>query len=64
MDRTVLVVQKLADLARSYDADEIVAAATAATREAENQGEFVHRLWPEARVDMRMVSGLEEARLR
>ena len=63
MDRAVLVVQKFANLARSYGAEEIVAAATAATREAENQDVFVDRLWREARIDMRVVSGLEEARL-
>ena len=63
MDRAVLVCGKFADLARSYGAEEIVAVATSATREAHNQTEFLHRLQQEARVDMRVISGNEEARL-
>ena len=63
MDRAALVLQKFADLARSYGATEITAVATAATREAENQAEFVERLWQQAKLDIRVVSGKEEARL-
>jgi exopolyphosphatase/guanosine-5'-triphosphate,3'-diphosphate pyrophosphatase len=63
MDRAVLVVRQFATLARSYGADDIITVATAATREAENQHVFVQRLRQEARVDVRVVSGLEEARL-
>ncbi len=63
MDRAALVLQTFADLARSYGADEITAVATAATREAENHAEFVERLWQQAKLDIRVVSGKEEARL-
>ncbi|MHB9130970.1 MAG: Ppx/GppA phosphatase family protein [Armatimonadota bacterium] len=63
MDRAVLVCGKFADLARAQGAEEIIAVATSATREAENQGEFVRRLQKEAQLDVRVISGVEEARL-
>lgn len=63
IQRAVLVCRKLADLARTYGAREIQAIATAATREAKNQGELVSRLHREAGLDVRVISGLEEARL-
>ncbi len=63
MDRAVLVCRTLADLARSQGATEIVAVATSATREAQNQGTFVHRLRDEAGIEVHVVSGPEEARL-
>ncbi len=63
MDRAVLVCRTLADLARSHGATEIVAVATSATREAQNQGAFVRRLRDEAGIDVHVVSGPEEARL-
>ena len=63
MDRAVLVCRHFADLSRSYGADPIVAAATSATRDARNQAEFVERLRREAGLEVRVVSGKEEARL-
>jgi len=63
MARTVSVAKQFAELARAHGADEIVAVATAATREAENQDVFVTRLQADAQLDVRVVSGLEEARL-
>jgi exopolyphosphatase/guanosine-5'-triphosphate,3'-diphosphate pyrophosphatase len=63
IQRAVLVCRQLADLARRLGAEEIVAIATAATREARNQGELVARLHREAGLDLRVISGLEEARL-
>jgi len=63
IDRTVLVAKQFARLARVNGADDIVVVATAATREAVNQAEFVQRLQQEAQLDVRVVSGLEEARL-
>src|SRR5215467_13024354 len=61
--RTVLVAKEFAELARANGADEIIAVATAATREADNQDAFVQRLQAEAQLDVRVVAGLEEARL-
>ena len=43
--------ETLAALARSHGSTEIVAVATSATREAQNQGAFVHRLRDEAGID-------------
>lgn len=63
IDRAVAVVQQFAELARSHGADDIVAVATSATREAENQEVFVTRLQAEAQVDVRVIAGPEEARL-
>lgn len=63
MDRAVLVCRKFADLARSYQAQEIIAVATAAVRDAQNQREIIQRLNDEAQVDIRVISGREEARL-
>ncbi|MFA0887553.1 MAG: Ppx/GppA family phosphatase [Synergistales bacterium] len=63
MDRAVLVCRKFNDLARSYGAEEVVAVATSATRDAENQGRFLTRLEKEAGLEVRVISGREEARL-
>lgn len=63
MQRAILVARTFADMARSYGAEELVAIATSATREARNQAEFVRRLREEADLGVRVVSGREEARL-
>ena len=63
MQRAVRICRQLADFARSRQAQEIVAVATSATREATNQAEFVQLLQEEAGLDMHVVSGKEEARL-
>lgn len=63
IERAVQVAKQFADLARASGAEEIVVVATAATREADNQEAFVERLQHEARLDVRVISGPEEARL-
>jgi len=63
IDRAVLVCQQYATLARTSGAEEIISVATAATREAKNPRDFLDRLRQEAELDVRVVSGLEEARL-
>ncbi len=63
MDRAVLVCRKFAELSRSYGAEEIIAITTSAAREAKNQSEFLRRLRHEADLDVRVISGKEEARL-
>jgi exopolyphosphatase/guanosine-5'-triphosphate,3'-diphosphate pyrophosphatase len=63
MDRAVLVCRSFADLARAHGATQTIAVATSATREAVNQSAFVRRLSNEAGLDVRVVSGKEEARL-
>jgi exopolyphosphatase / guanosine-5'-triphosphate,3'-diphosphate pyrophosphatase len=63
IDRAVCVARQFARLARANGADDIITVATAAAREAEDQGAFVERLQEEADLDVRVATGLEEARL-
>ncbi len=61
--RGALVCARFAEVARGYGAEEIVALATAAVREADNGDEFVRRVRTLADLDVRIISGQEEARL-
>ncbi|MCB2180107.1 Ppx/GppA family phosphatase [bacterium] len=63
IDRAVLVCQQFAEMARSNNAEEIFAVATSATREAKNQQDFIHALKHHANLDVKTISGIEEARL-
>jgi exopolyphosphatase/guanosine-5'-triphosphate,3'-diphosphate pyrophosphatase len=63
IERLVIVCKQLTDLARTFNTDEYVAVATSAMREAANQQEILHLLRQEARLDVRVISGQEEARL-
>jgi len=62
-DRAVLVCRRFVELAKAHGADEIIAVATAATREARNKAEFLKRLKAQAGIEVRTISGREEARL-
>ena len=63
IERLVMVCRKFNDLARSFNTEEFVAVATSAMREAANQHEILHLLRQEAQLDVRVISGKEEARL-
>ena len=63
MERAIAVCREFADLARFHDARTVVAVATSATREAANKEEFLQRMADEAGLEMRVISGREEARL-
>jgi len=63
MERLVVVCRKFTDLARTFSTEEFVAVATSAMREATNQGEILHLLRQDAQIDVRVISGQEEARL-
>jgi exopolyphosphatase/guanosine-5'-triphosphate,3'-diphosphate pyrophosphatase len=63
IDRATDVAVRFAQIAGSAGADEIVAVGTAAAREAENADVLLHRLKSAAGIDLRVVSGQEEARL-
>jgi len=63
MARAVFVVRQFAAQAREAGASELIAVATSASREAENQQEFLYRLRDEAGVEVHVISGREEARL-
>ncbi|MDO9325151.1 MAG: Ppx/GppA phosphatase family protein [Methanoregula sp.] len=62
-ERAVIVCKTFTDLARTFKTEEFVAVATSAMREAGNQQEILHRLRQEAQLDIRVISGQEEARL-
>lgn len=63
MRRAVLVCKTFTEMARAYGSEEIIAVATSATREARNQAEFQRMLRRGADLDIRTISGREEARL-
>jgi len=54
---------KFRRLADSHKVDEIVAAATSATREADNGGDFIAEVARKTGIHIRVISGNEEARL-
>ena len=56
-------LSKFERLARSHEVDEILAAATSATREAENGGEFLKAIERSTGIRPRIITGTEEARL-
>src|SRR3990172_36335 len=59
--RSLTVLRRFADLARSLKAGEIAAVATSAVREARNGQEFVGEVWREAGLALRVIDGEEEA---
>ncbi|MBI3863522.1 MAG: Ppx/GppA family phosphatase [Planctomycetia bacterium] len=63
MRRAGLVCARFAEIARLRGASEVLAVATSATREAENRAAFVRHLRRVAGIDVRVISGKEEARL-
>lgn len=63
IQRLVMVCRKFADLSRTFSTEEFVAVATSAMREASNQAMILHLLRQEAQIDVRVISGQEEARL-
>jgi exopolyphosphatase/guanosine-5'-triphosphate,3'-diphosphate pyrophosphatase len=56
-------LSKFKRLAESHKVDEIVAAATSATREAENGGDFIAEVDRQTGIRVRVITGTEEARL-
>src|SRR5262249_48052111 len=63
METALQVLSKFRRLADSHKVDEIVTAATSATREAENGGEFLDAVAQQTGIRARVISGTEEARL-
>jgi exopolyphosphatase/guanosine-5'-triphosphate,3'-diphosphate pyrophosphatase len=63
MRRAGLVCARFVQIARSRGAERIVAVATSATREAVNRTAFLRHLRRVAGIDVRVISGQEEARL-
>ena len=63
MAAALQTLAKFKRLADSHKVDEIVAAATSATREADNGGDFIAEVDRETGIRIRVISGTEEARL-
>jgi len=63
MSAALQALSKFKRLAESHQVDEILAAATSATREAENGGEFLAQIERHTGIRPRVISGTEEARL-
>ena len=63
MTAALQALSRFRRLAESHRVDEILAAATSATREARNGGEFLARVERETGIRSRVISGVEEARL-
>src|SRR5213082_3279869 len=63
MAAALQTLNKFRRLAESHKVDEIVAAATSATREADNGGEFLDAVSQQTGIHPRVISGTEEARL-
>jgi len=61
--RGVTICKNFVDLSLAFGATEMVAVATSATREAGNADQFLELLQREANLEVRVVSGKEEARL-
>src|SRR5258706_4865961 len=63
MTAALQALSKFKRIAESHSVDEILAAATSATREARNGGEFLARVERDTGIRPRVISGAEEARL-
>ena len=63
MGAALQTLAKFRRLADSHKVDEIVASATSATREADNGGDFIAEVARLTGIQIRVISGTEEARL-
>ena len=63
MSAALQALSKFKRLAESHSVDKILAAATSATREARNGGEFLSRIEAETGIRPKVITGAEEARL-
>ena len=63
MSAALQTMSKFKRIADSHKVDEIVAAATSATREAENGGDFIAEVDRQTGIRITVISGTEEARL-
>ncbi len=63
VERTIAVLQRFAETAKAMGAKEVVAVATSAAREANNQREFLDRARREAGVELQVASEETEATL-
>ena len=62
MERTVNALRRFQEIAKTFNAEAIIAVATSAVREAPNGREFLYRIKNELNLDVDLISGQEEAR--
>jgi exopolyphosphatase / guanosine-5'-triphosphate,3'-diphosphate pyrophosphatase len=62
IDRAVVALKRCKEIAKSLNAEEIVAVATSAVREAPNGKDFLHEVEQETGLIVNLISGQEEAR--
>lgn len=63
MQRTLLVLRAFAAMCATYGAQDVLAIATSAVRDAENGRAFIRRVREKTGLDFNIISGKEEARL-
>ncbi|MDR2725152.1 MAG: Ppx/GppA family phosphatase [Candidatus Adiutrix sp.] len=63
IDRTIDALRAMVKTAHSHKVDEIRAVATSATRDAENRSDFLEQVEHKTGLRLKVISGLEEARL-
>ncbi len=63
MERTIDALKDFEDIAKKEGAESICAIATSAVRDAENKEVFLESVKKEANIDVKVISGKEEARL-
>ncbi len=62
MQRAIACLKRFQGIAKTFNAEQIVAVATSAVREAPNGQEFISRVSDELDLDISLISGQEEAR--
>jgi exopolyphosphatase/guanosine-5'-triphosphate,3'-diphosphate pyrophosphatase len=60
--RAIATLQRCQELAKSFNAEQIVAVATSAVREAPNGRDFIQQVYEELGLFVNLISGQEEAR--
>jgi exopolyphosphatase/guanosine-5'-triphosphate,3'-diphosphate pyrophosphatase len=63
MDRTFQALKSMKETAGFFEADYIRAVATSALRQADNREEFLKKVYKELGLELKVIPGLEEARL-
>jgi exopolyphosphatase/guanosine-5'-triphosphate,3'-diphosphate pyrophosphatase len=63
IDRAIAIMARFQQAAQQRQCEKIVATATSAVREASNGGDFLERINRQLGMDVRVISGREEARL-
>lgn len=62
MQRAIAALKRCCAIAATYHAEDVMAVATSAVREANNGQEFIDRVYQEVGLSINLISGTEEAR--